>query len=138
MTAKYKNPPINELIIGATIKPLIGEDGRSPEPPDPAYQQILKGVPAAGNIQFVIFKQRKGTLPMARIAGIDTKDKILGHLSKELKPNLFILILPQRKNWPACPAQCWPNDALCQGKRPERTTPDLCAGSSHRRGDMAA
>jgi hypothetical protein len=33
-----------------------------------------------GNIQFVIFKQRKGTLPMARIAGIDTKDKILGHI----------------------------------------------------------
>jgi Phage portal protein len=29
---------------GATIKPLIGEDGR---PPDPAYQQILKGIPAA-------------------------------------------------------------------------------------------
>ena len=26
---------------------LIGEDGRSPEPSDPAYQQILHGVPAA-------------------------------------------------------------------------------------------
>jgi phage portal protein BeeE len=26
---------------------LIGEDGRPPEPPDPAYQQILKGIPAA-------------------------------------------------------------------------------------------
>ena len=26
---------------------MIGEDGRAPEPPDPAYQQILKGVPAA-------------------------------------------------------------------------------------------
>ena len=29
----------------STIKPLIGEDGRAPEAPDPAYQQILKGVP---------------------------------------------------------------------------------------------
>jgi Phage portal protein len=36
-----------DVIDGATIKPLIGEDGRTPEPPDPAYQQILKGVPAA-------------------------------------------------------------------------------------------
>jgi hypothetical protein len=36
-----------DVIDGATIKPLIGEDGRSPEPPDPAYQQILKGIPAA-------------------------------------------------------------------------------------------
>ena len=35
------------MIDGATIKPLIGEDGRAPEPPDPAYQQVLHGVPAA-------------------------------------------------------------------------------------------
>jgi len=33
-----------------------------------------------GNIQFVIFKQRKGTLRMARIAGVDAKDKILAHI----------------------------------------------------------
>ncbi len=36
-----------DIIDGATIKPLIGEDGRAPEPPGPAYQQILHGVPAA-------------------------------------------------------------------------------------------
>ncbi len=36
-----------DIVDGATIKPLIGEDGRSPEPPDPAYQQILHGIPAA-------------------------------------------------------------------------------------------
>ena len=36
-----------DVIDGATIKPLIGEDGRAPEAPDPAYQQILHGVPAA-------------------------------------------------------------------------------------------
>jgi hypothetical protein len=33
-----------------------------------------------GNIQFVIFGQRRGTLAMARVAGIDAKDKILGHI----------------------------------------------------------
>ena len=36
-----------DVIDGANIKPLIGEDGRTPEPPDPAYQQVLHGVPAA-------------------------------------------------------------------------------------------
>lgn len=36
-----------DLIDGATIKPLIGEDGRPPLPPDPAFQQVIKGVPAA-------------------------------------------------------------------------------------------
>jgi hypothetical protein len=36
-----------DVIDGATIKPLIGEDGRPPASPDPAYQQVLHGVPAA-------------------------------------------------------------------------------------------
>ena len=36
-----------DIIDGATITPLVGEDGRAPEAPDPAYQQILHGIPAA-------------------------------------------------------------------------------------------
>ena len=36
-----------DVIDGSTITPLIAEDGRTPEPPDPAYQQVLHGVPAA-------------------------------------------------------------------------------------------
>ncbi len=36
-----------DVIDGSTITPLVAEDGRSPEPPDPAYQQVLHGVPAA-------------------------------------------------------------------------------------------
>jgi Phage portal protein len=36
-----------DVIDGATIKPLIGDDGRAPQAPDPAYQQILHGMPAA-------------------------------------------------------------------------------------------
>jgi hypothetical protein len=36
-----------EIIDGATIKILLDENGRLPSPPDPAYQQILKGVPAS-------------------------------------------------------------------------------------------
>ena len=36
-----------DVIDGANIKPLIGEDGRAPEPPGAAYQQVLHGVPAA-------------------------------------------------------------------------------------------
>ena len=35
-----------EVIDGATIKRVLGEDGRTPMPPDPAFQQILKGMPA--------------------------------------------------------------------------------------------
>lgn len=34
------------VVDGATIFPLIDDWGRRPEPPDPAYQQIIKGRPA--------------------------------------------------------------------------------------------
>lgn len=48
-----------DLIDGATIKPLIGDDGRSPMPPDPAFQQIIKGVPAADfTLQELIYAPR--------------------------------------------------------------------------------
>jgi len=35
-----------ELIDGATIKRVLDERGRTPEAPAPAYQQVLKGLPA--------------------------------------------------------------------------------------------
>jgi PAS domain-containing protein len=35
-----------ELVDGATIKRVVDYTGRTPLPPDPAYQQILKGLPA--------------------------------------------------------------------------------------------
>lgn len=45
-----------------------------------AGEQIGLQFLGEGNIQFVIFKRRPGTLRMARIAGIDAKDKILAHI----------------------------------------------------------
>lgn len=41
-----------ELIDGATLKVLLTADGRTPEPPSPAYQQVLKGIPAADYASF--------------------------------------------------------------------------------------
>jgi hypothetical protein len=35
-----------DVIDGATISLLVDETGRSPMPPDPAYRQIIKGMPA--------------------------------------------------------------------------------------------
>ncbi|MDE2468255.1 MAG: phage portal protein, partial [Bradyrhizobium sp.] len=35
-----------ELIDGTLIKPLVDDTGRRPAPPSPAYQQVLKGIPA--------------------------------------------------------------------------------------------
>ena len=41
-----KRPYAFELIDGSTIFPFIEDDGRTPMPPSPAYQQIIKGMPA--------------------------------------------------------------------------------------------
>jgi len=35
-----------EIMDGATIRRLIDDSGRTPLPPSPAYQQVLKGIPA--------------------------------------------------------------------------------------------
>jgi hypothetical protein len=35
-----------DLVDGATIKRVINADGRTPTPPDTAYQQVLHGIPA--------------------------------------------------------------------------------------------
>jgi len=35
-----------DLVDGSTLKRVIDETGRTPLPPDPAFQQILKGIPA--------------------------------------------------------------------------------------------
>jgi phage portal protein BeeE len=48
----YKHPTITgavaklELIDGATIKPIVSYDGRRPQHGEPAYTQVLKGLPA--------------------------------------------------------------------------------------------
>lgn len=38
-------PAAFELMDGVTIFPMITEEGRRPQAPDPAYQQIIKGTP---------------------------------------------------------------------------------------------
>ena len=35
-----------DLVAGETVKPLLEAGGRTPQPPEPAYQQYLYGVPA--------------------------------------------------------------------------------------------
>jgi hypothetical protein len=40
------DPYALQLLDGATIKPVLDLGGRRPAAPDPAYQQILKGLPA--------------------------------------------------------------------------------------------
>lgn len=43
---KVGRPYALDLLDGATIKPLIDDRGRRPEPPFPAYEQFIHGLPA--------------------------------------------------------------------------------------------
>lgn len=48
-----------EQVDGATITRMIAPDGRTPKPPLPAYQQILKGMPATEyTIEEMVYKPR--------------------------------------------------------------------------------
>lgn len=54
-----KKPYAFEIIDGSTIKVLLDEFGRSPMPPDPAYQQNIKGVPTVNyTADELIYKPR--------------------------------------------------------------------------------
>lgn len=51
-----------DVIDGATISLLIDTNGRAPLPPDPAYRQIIKGVPACDMTQPDSTKQKTDQL----------------------------------------------------------------------------
>ena len=91
-----------DVIDGSTITPLIGEDGRSPEPPDPAYQQVLHGVPAADfSTDELLYLPRNvrshrlyGMSPVEQIALTDQHRAAAGHgdarlLSHGLRPRFL-------------------------------------------------
>jgi len=65
-----------EPVDGATIKRLLDATGRTPLPPDPAYQQILKGVPAADyQLGELLYKPRN--MRTNRIYGFSPVEQII-------------------------------------------------------------
>jgi hypothetical protein len=44
---KGGQPYAFDVMDGATIKPVLDGTGRTPQPPDPAFQQIIKGLPTS-------------------------------------------------------------------------------------------
>jgi hypothetical protein len=65
-----------EVMDGALIKPVLDDSGRTPPPPFPAYQQILKGVPAANyTVDELIYFPRN---PLSwRVYGLSPVEQII-------------------------------------------------------------
>lgn len=65
-----------ELMDGATIRPVLDATGRRPLPPDPAFQQFLKGVPAVDyTADDLIYRPR--VLRTHRVYGFSPVEQII-------------------------------------------------------------
>jgi hypothetical protein len=79
-----------ELIAGETIKPLVDEAGRIPEPPAPAYQQVLYGL-VAGDYTRDEMDYLRETARTESVYGISRVERILLRVNQALRKQNFDL-----------------------------------------------
>lgn len=78
---------IPQYMDGATIKPLIQMDGRTPLPPSMAYQQVLKGVPGDSfDLNELIYMPRN--VRSNRIYGMPPVEQVIMTVSIALRRQL--------------------------------------------------
>jgi len=79
-----------EQIDGATIKRVIDDWGRTPEPPVPAYQQVLKGLPAVDyTADQLIYLPRNARVH--KVYGYSPVEQIIMTINIGLRRQLFQL-----------------------------------------------
>jgi hypothetical protein len=79
-----------DLIDGATVKPLLDERGRTPEPPDYAYEQIVYGAPSGlyTNEQLLYLKEHTRT---NSAFGFSRVESVLVRINQALRKQNFDL-----------------------------------------------
>jgi hypothetical protein len=79
-----------EVMDGALIKPVLADDGRVPLPPLPAYQQVIKGVPAANyTLDELIYFPRN---PLSwRVYGLSPVEQIIITVNIVIRRQLHLL-----------------------------------------------
>jgi hypothetical protein len=79
-----------EVMDGALIKPVLDDSGRTPLPPLPAYQQILKGVPAANyTLDELIYFPRN---PLSwRVYGLSPVEQIIITVNIVIRRQIHLL-----------------------------------------------
>lgn len=79
-----------EVIDGSTIKPVIDDWGRTPEPPLAAYQQALKGFPAVNySTRDILYRPRN--LRSNQVYGYSPVEQIIMTIQIALKRQVFQL-----------------------------------------------
>ena len=88
-----------DLVDGATIRPLIDESGRQPVAPAPAYQQVLKGVPAINyTVDELIYAPRN--LRVNKLYGYSPTEQIIMTINIALRREVAKLSLYTQGNIP--------------------------------------
>jgi hypothetical protein len=79
-----------ELVAGDTVKPLIDARGRAPEPPQPAYQQYLYGVPP-GRYPTHELDYLRETARTESVYGLSRVERIILRVNQALRKQDFDL-----------------------------------------------
>ena len=79
-----------ELISGETIKPLVDEAGRAPQPPTPAFQQVIYGV-VAGDYTLDEMDYLRETARTESVYGVSRVERILLRVNQALRKQNFDL-----------------------------------------------
>lgn len=77
-----------DVVSGATILPLVDETGRFPSPPDPAFQQIIKGLPAVDFTMDELIYYPKNIRPYSPVYGYSPVQQLVMTVTIGLKMEL--------------------------------------------------
>ncbi|MCL2656823.1 MAG: phage portal protein [Betaproteobacteria bacterium] len=79
-----------EPVDGSTVKRVLDVSGRTPLPPDPAYQQILKGVPAINYTrEELIYRPRN--VRTHKVYGFSPVEQIIATVNLALRRQMHVL-----------------------------------------------
>jgi len=105
-----------DLVDGATIKANITDEGRTPLPPDPAYQQIIDGVPAVDLTTEELVYFPRNVRP-AKLYGFSPVEQVIVTINLALRRQAYQLGYYTEGNIPeafiACP-QDWTTDQISE------------------------
>jgi hypothetical protein len=88
-----------EVVDGATIKRLLDGGGRTPLPPDPAYRQIIKGMPATDYTLDELIYAPRNPRPN-RIYGMSPVEQVIGIVNVALRRQFHLLSFYTEGNVP--------------------------------------
>lgn len=90
-----------DLIDGATIKRVLRADGRTPTPPDVAYQQILHGVPAFDyTSDELVYRPRN--IRTHKVYGFSPLEQVVMTVNIALRRQIYLLNYYTEGNIPDC------------------------------------